>query len=156
LDYWNTVEDRLFKIRHCMNIQGVVRQLPLFEPPIDPALLVKAAAAGVDLSSVIADLAVAPAPYRFRQLSQKALEFCAEVKSLGDKLLSALEKRDVEGLSLLRSSQEIALQQAIREIRKQQVAEANENWANLEKAKELAQQKKTFYENREFMNALEI
>ncbi len=29
-----------------MNIEGVVRQLPLFEPPIDPALLVKAAAAG--------------------------------------------------------------------------------------------------------------
>ena len=30
-----------------MNIEGVVRQLPLFEPPIDPALLVAAGAAGV-------------------------------------------------------------------------------------------------------------
>ena len=40
LGYWDTVADRLFKIRHCMNIEGVVRQLPLFEPPIDPALLV--------------------------------------------------------------------------------------------------------------------
>jgi hypothetical protein len=43
--YWDTVEDRLFKIRNCMNIAGVVRQLPLFEPPIDPAMLVKAASA---------------------------------------------------------------------------------------------------------------
>ena len=34
LGYWDTVADRLFKIRHCMNIEGVVRQLPLFEPPI--------------------------------------------------------------------------------------------------------------------------
>ena len=41
LDIGTTVADRLFKIRHCMNIQGVVRQLPLFEPPIDPALLVR-------------------------------------------------------------------------------------------------------------------
>ena len=41
LGYWDTVADRLFKIRHCMNIEGVVRQLPLFEPPIDPALLVQ-------------------------------------------------------------------------------------------------------------------
>lgn len=155
LTYWDTVEDRLFKIRHCMNIQGVVRQLPLFEPPIDPALLVKAAAAGVDLSSVIADLAVAPAPYRFRQLSQKALEFCAEVKALGDKLLSVLEKGDAEGLSLLRSSQEIALQQAVREIKKQQINEANETWASLEKSKELAGQKKAFYESRDFTNAWE-
>ncbi|WP_036724137.1 neuraminidase-like domain-containing protein, partial [Paenibacillus forsythiae] len=30
LEYWNTVEDRLFKIRHCMNIEGIVRRLPLF------------------------------------------------------------------------------------------------------------------------------
>ena len=33
LGYWDTVADRLFKIRHCMNIEGIVRQLPLFEPP---------------------------------------------------------------------------------------------------------------------------
>ena len=42
LGYWDTVADRLFKIRHCMNIEGVVRQLALFEPPIDPGALVKA------------------------------------------------------------------------------------------------------------------
>ena len=37
--YWDRVEDRLFKIRHCQNLAGEVRMLPLFEPPIDPALL---------------------------------------------------------------------------------------------------------------------
>ncbi|HKR06013.1 MAG TPA: neuraminidase-like domain-containing protein, partial [Bacteroidia bacterium] len=84
LTYWDTVADRLFKIRHCMNIKGVKRQLPLFEPPIDPALLVKAAAAGIDLSSVLNDLASAPANYRFRVTVQKAVEFCNEVKSLGE------------------------------------------------------------------------
>ncbi len=52
LGYWDLVADRLFKIRHCMNIEGVVRQLPLFEPPIEPGLLVRAAAAGVDIGSV--------------------------------------------------------------------------------------------------------
>ena len=35
----DTIDDRLFKIRHCENIAGVFRQLPLFEPPIDPGLL---------------------------------------------------------------------------------------------------------------------
>src|SRR3546814_1758526 len=34
--YWETIEDRLFKIRHCMHIQGQVRPLALFAPPIDP------------------------------------------------------------------------------------------------------------------------
>jgi hypothetical protein len=51
LSYWDTVADRLYKIRHCMNIEGVVRQLALFEPPIDSGKLVKAIAAGVDISS---------------------------------------------------------------------------------------------------------
>jgi peptidoglycan hydrolase-like protein with peptidoglycan-binding domain len=156
LDYWNTVEDRLFKIRHCMNIEGVVRQLPLFEPPIDPALLVKAAAAGVDLSSVLTESTAAPGPYRFQQLLQKAVELCGEVRTLGDKLLAALEKYDAEGLALVRSTQEIQLHQAVREVRKQQIQEANETWASLEKSKEIAQQKEAFYEGREFMNPWEI
>src|SRR5204863_2838789 len=53
LGYWDTVADRLFKIRHCMNIEGVVRQLALFDPPIDPGMLVKAAAAGINISSIV-------------------------------------------------------------------------------------------------------
>ncbi len=156
LDYWNTVEDRLFKIRHCMNLQGVVRQLPLFEPPIDPALLVKAAAAGVDLSSVLAELSAAPGPYRFQRLAQKAAELCGEVRALGDKLLGALEKSDAEGLALLRSTQEMELQRAVRQVRKRQIDEANETWAGLEQNRLLAGKKKDYYSSREFMNPLEI
>ena len=101
--YWDTIEDRLFKIRHCMNIQGIVRQLPLFQPPIDPALLVKAAAAGMDLGSVLNDMS-APMPYyRFRIVVQKAIDFCNEVRMLGEKLLTALIRKETETLALLRS-----------------------------------------------------
>src|SRR5262249_34264449 len=46
---WDTVADRLFKIHNSLNIQGVFQQLPLYEPPIDPALLVRAAASGLDV-----------------------------------------------------------------------------------------------------------
>src|SRR5690606_9755459 len=53
LSYWDRLADRLFKIRNCMNISGQVRPLALFEPPIDPALLVRARAAGLDLRSVL-------------------------------------------------------------------------------------------------------
>src|SRR5260370_18988881 len=53
LRYWDTVADRLFKIHNSLNIQGIFRQLPLFEPPIDPALLATAVAAGVELGAAI-------------------------------------------------------------------------------------------------------
>ena len=53
LSYWDTVADRLFKMRHCMNIEGVVRQPALFDPPIDPGALVKAVAAGLDIAGIV-------------------------------------------------------------------------------------------------------
>jgi hypothetical protein len=45
LGYWDTVADRLSRIRHGLNIAGAVRPLALFDPPLDPGMLVKAAAA---------------------------------------------------------------------------------------------------------------
>lgn len=155
LPYWDTLADRLFKIRHCMNIEGVVRQLPLFEPPIEPGLLVRAAAAGVDISSALSDLN-APLPYyRFQFMLQKTFEFCNDVKSLGASLLSALEKKDAEALALLRSRHEIQLLKAARQIKKQQIEEAKEAKKALEKSKELAEKRKEYYSSREYMNAQE-
>ena len=61
LGYWDTVADRLFKIRHGLDIEGIARQLPLYGTRIDPAVLIRAVAAGTDLNSVLSDLA-APAP----------------------------------------------------------------------------------------------
>ena len=139
LGYWNTVADRLFKIRHCMNIEGQVRQLPLFEPPIDPALLVRARAAGLSISEVLSDITVSLPNYRFSVMLQKANELVAEVRNLGAVLLSALEKRDAEALSTLRSGQEVRLLQAIRDIRVKQIDETEANIATLEKSREMAQ-----------------
>ena len=129
LGYWDTVADRLYKIRHCMNISGQVEQLPLFAAPINPALLVRATAAGADLSSVLNDINTPTGNYRFTLLCQKALELCAEVRSLGAALLSSLEKKDAEGLALLRTTQEISLLQAVLQLKQSQIDEANDNLA---------------------------
>lgn len=146
LGYWDTVEDRLFKIRHCMNIEGTVRQLPLFEPPIDPALLVRAAAAGVDISAALSD-AGAPLPiYRFSPLLAKAKEFAGEVKALGASLLSALESRDAEQLALLRATNEIALQESVETIRLAQVEEAEQQIATQRRARDTAVARWTHYQ----------
>jgi peptidoglycan hydrolase-like protein with peptidoglycan-binding domain len=126
LAYWDTVADRLFKVRHGMNLDGVVRKLPLFEPPIDPALLVAATALGLDIGRVSGDLG-APLPHqRFRLTFQRALEVCNDVRTLGSALLSTLEKKDAEELALLRATQEATLRTMMRESRKQQELEAQE------------------------------
>ncbi|KAL7928243.1 putative toxin subunit [Trichoderma chlorosporum] len=106
----NLIDDRLFKIRKCQDINGVVRSLALFEPPIDPGLLVRAAAQGIDVSQLLSNT-VGPMPnYRFQYLLQKALELCSELKSMGYTLLSIKEKKDTEALANLRARQDIVIQ----------------------------------------------
>lgn len=144
--YWDTVADRLFKIRNCMNIEGVVRELALFEPPINPMLLVQAAAAGIDISSVLSDLYAPPPYYRFQFMLQKAMEFCGDVRSLGAGLLDALEKKDAEELALLRASHEKELLETIKQTREKQVDEANETLEGLIKTREVADVRRTYYE----------
>jgi hypothetical protein len=117
LAYWDTVADRLFKIRNSENIQGVFQQLPLFDPPLDPGMLVKAAAAGIDIASVVAGLNQPLGPVRSPYLVQKALELAGEVRSLGTSLLSAIEKGESEKLALLRQTHEIALQTQVQNVR---------------------------------------
>ena len=152
LGLWDTVEDRLFKIRNCQNIEGVLRQLPLFEPPIDPALLVRARAAGLDLNSVLREVNVSTTPYRYSVLAARAIEYTGALTSLGSTLLSALEKKDGEELALLRSKHDIASQEQSREIRKSQLAEARENLASLVQSRKLAVARRDYYESRPFLS----
>lgn len=146
LSYWDRIEDRLFKIRHCMNIEGIVRQLPLFDPPIDPALLVEAAAKGVDLNSVLNDLYTPLPRYRFEYMLQKALEMCSEVRSFGAALLAAMEKRDAETLAQLRTTHERAVLNLVRNVKTAQLSEAQANRDALTKTRAVAAQRFMHYQ----------
>jgi hypothetical protein len=123
--YWDTLDDRLGKIRACENIEGVFGLPPLWDPPIDPALLVQATAQGLSISSVLNDLNSPVPNYRFYYLMQKALELCNELKSLGSNLLSAFEKGDGETLASMRASQESTMQNMIMQVKQLQLNEAN-------------------------------
>jgi hypothetical protein len=152
LQYWSTVADRLYKIRHCLDIDGVFSPRALFAPPIDPALLVRAMAAGIDLTSALGDLD-APLPhYRFSTMAQKANEFTSDVRAFGSALLATLEKKDGEALALLRQDHEVALLTAVREVRKRQIDDAQLIVEGLQKSRELAAIRKDFYGSRDFMN----
>ena len=146
LGYWDTVADRLFKIRYCMSIEGIVRQLPLFEPPIDPGMLVKAAAAGIDISSVVSGLNQPVSLVRAPLIIQKALEICSEVKTLGNALLSALEKKDAEELALLRQGHEIKILQLVEDVKYLQWKDSEAATEALLKTREITYQRYRHYQ----------
>lgn len=146
LGYWDTVSDRLFKIRNSLNIQGIFRQLPLFEPPIDPALLAKAAASGLDVGAVIRGINQPLPLVRFQVMIQKATEICQEVKSLGNNLLSAMEKEDNEAISMLRAKHEHLILGLAENIRYAQWQEAIKNRESLEQSLYNTVQRYIYYE----------
>jgi|GEM_PF-2211090 len=145
LQYWDILADRLFKIRNSQSIDGVTRDLALFAPPIDPAILVKAAAAGVSLAGILGDMNAPLPSYRFNVMSQKASELANEVKSLGGQLLAALEKKDAEQISLLRSSQEIKVLEAVTDLKEKQISESKTQWEVLGVQLKSAVQRQTHY-----------
>ena len=130
LKYWDTLEDRLYKIRNCLNIEGQFRVLSLFQPPIDPAALVRASANGVSLGTLLSELDTRLPNHRFNVMLGRAQQVLGTVKGLGSAMLQALEKKDSESLSVLRSTQEIALQEQVRLVRELQLDNAKESLAS--------------------------
>jgi hypothetical protein len=121
LNLWDRVEDRLFKVRNCMNLSGRRRQLALFAPEIDPLLLVRARAAGLLIDDVLGGGTGSLPPYRFTFLIAKAKEFAGSVQSFGGALQAALEKRDAEELSRLRLTHERVIARLSTRLRSQEV-----------------------------------
>jgi len=69
------------------------RQLALFEPAIDPAMLARAAAAGLDVGAIVSGLNQPLPLVRFQVLVQKAGEIVQEVKSLATTCSPRWKKR---------------------------------------------------------------
>jgi hypothetical protein len=147
LEYWERIANRMFNIHHCLNIEGVPRSLALFAPPIDPALLVKAAASGLDISSILAGMNASAPFYRFNTLAQKATELVQEVRGLGNSLLQALEKKDAEAMALLRSELEIKVLNAVTDMKNLSIKEAAEQIKALKLTKVMTEERHKFYAN---------
>ena len=121
--YWNRIEDRLFKIRHCLTINGIRQELDLFAPELDVRQLVRAAAAGdIDIKNM---LPLTAPHYRFEFLIEHARGLCVQLQQLGMTLNAVLEKQDSEQLALMINNQQSMLMEQILAVKHQQVDEAN-------------------------------
>jgi hypothetical protein len=150
--YWQLVNRRLDQIRHCLNLQGVARQLAIYGAPIDPRQLIRAVAAGRMLDSVAAAEATATLSsdiphYRFSYMLGRAREIVSELRQLGGALLSALEKHDAERLAVLRNTYEGALLNLTTRIKQKQQEEAAHSLDSLQRNLDLAQARYERYQS---------
>ncbi|MFG1682588.1 hemopexin repeat-containing protein [Nonomuraea sp. NPDC049269] len=142
--YWDLVADRLTKIRASLDIMGVSRPLPLFEPEIDPMTLVRRAALGT-AADTTPDVVPDVPHYRFAYAFRRAQELADRVRDFGGALLDAIERRDAEALTLLQNTQESTLLTMTVAVKEAQVTMAAENLASLEAGEAAAQQRIAHY-----------
>jgi hypothetical protein len=146
LAYWDTVANRLFQIHNSLNIEGVFQQLPLYDPPIDPALLVRATASGLDVSAVVSGLNQPLPLVRFPVLITRAVELAQMVSTIGSGLQMAIEKQDNEALALLRAQQEKAIVQLANTVKYAQWQEAQKATQALRLTLATAVQRYAYYQ----------
>lgn len=146
LGYWDRVADRLYKIRHCLNIEGEKRQLSLFAPPISPDMLVRARAAGLSLQEVMDAVSGNLPPYRFRYLVQKAKQYVGTLQNFGTSLMSAIEKRDAEELAQMRNTHQKNILNLTESIQEQEIEAAQKEIERLQKRKALVEYRSGYYD----------
>lgn len=143
--YWGRVADRLYKIRNCLDIEGVRRTLELFAPEIDPALLVRMRAEGLSLDDILTVSTGDLPPYRFQYLIDKAKQYVGVVQTFSAQLASALEKKDAEELALLRATHEQNLLTLRKSELQWEIDAANDTWESLKSQQASAQYRHDYF-----------
>ena len=147
--YWDTVADRLYKIRNSLNIQGVKRTLALFAPPIDPGMLVKARAMGLSIDSILNSANEKRSIYRFRVIVKLAVDMAKDACQMGRDLLAILEKQDAEQLQVFKAKCDKAVVAESKTVHEMEVKSLEAEKVRLEEKKtarqNAAKKKKTMH-----------
>lgn len=145
VNLWKEVDDRLYKIRHCENIDGQKQDLPLYPAAINPNEIIDGLASGENLSQITSQLTPVIPPVRFNVVLQQAKGFISNLTELGSGLLSALEKKDAESFTYLQTTQAYQLQQLSQSINQMQIENAQDSLNALNDNLQSAQYRVDYY-----------
>ena len=121
--------------------------MALFAPPIDPGMLVRARAAGLSISDILADSGAALPHYRFKVIVAKALEIARDLRNMQETLLQALKDKDAEKLSQLRIQHKLAAKTLSQSIFEIEMKELDAEAASLELEKQKRSKKQEFHKS---------
>lgn len=147
INYWVRVDDRIFKLNHCLDINGVKKEMPAYAPPIDPMMLARMVAGGLSFDEITAALNAKLPNHRFVYLVEKAKQYAGIVQGFGQALFSAIERKDGEELTLIRARHEKNILSLTSQIKKQQIEQAKTSLQVLLENKKGLEIRKAHYES---------
>jgi hypothetical protein len=138
-------EVNLQKIRTCRNITGIRRSVDPYSGPTDQTSGMPTISGDGQLVLPRTGL-LQPTPYRYLVLVQRAKELLAHAQQLESLMLSALEKRDGEALTLLRARQDIQVARATIRVQRLRVNQAEDRVALAELQQQRSEIEGSHYE----------
>ncbi|MEM8208972.1 neuraminidase-like domain-containing protein [Morganella morganii] len=145
LDRQSVLDQRLFNLRHYLDIEGNRMQLPLYAAALDPFDLLRSRLGGTSELTYLQSGSLSIPSYCFRGMLEKAKEQAAALITLGDKRLSYYEQKEryhTEGMQLKDATELAQASAGIQSLlRDQQKATLD----SLNAAKTMAEKKQTYY-----------
>ncbi|KAF5576786.1 toxin subunit [Fusarium pseudoanthophilum] len=140
------VNDRLYKARNNMDINGRPLLYAMNEASIDPGQIGRALQGGGGGVTSLLNEIDGPMPnQRFQYLISKALDICTSLQSMGDQFLQAKEKKDSEALQILKAKQDTARQRLSISLKRLQRDEIERNIELLEMNRSSAEAQLRYY-----------
>ncbi|KAG4263106.1 hypothetical protein FPRO03_10469 [Fusarium proliferatum] len=140
------VNDRLYKARNNLDINGRPLVYAMNEPSIDPGQIGRALQGGGGGVNSLLNEMDGPMPnQRFQYLISKALEICNTLQSMGEQFLQAKEKKDSEALQILKAKQDTARQRLAISLKCLQREEIERNIELLEMNRSSAAAQLSYY-----------
>ncbi len=145
--FWLRVEDRLYKLRNGLNIDGQAQLPSEYGSPLDPGR-VKLALQNNGINPYDdSSLKTRNTVYRFRELLPVTESVIDMTVQLGNQLLNVLQQRDNEQLQLLQATHQLNMENFIVQNFQSQIDEAQAEAAAIQASLTQAQQQQTHYRN---------
>lgn len=148
-------ETKLNYIRASLNFNGQPTVYSVFGARLDPGLLARGAALGIDLTSGLNAPAPPASTFRFAVLLQRAKEFVGELRALSGSLLGALTSDSAETFAELRAGHEVTLLAATEQVKEQALVEAQQTLAGLQAYQDVLTAREAYYSSRQTISPME-
>ncbi|KAA1187622.1 neuraminidase-like domain-containing protein [Photorhabdus heterorhabditis] len=137
LNYWQTLEQRLYNLRHNLSIDGQPLHLAIYATPTDPKTLLSATIANSQDSGNLPSEFIPL--WHFTQMLENARSMVNQLTQFGSTLQNIIERQDAEALNSLLQNQAKELILTTLSIQDKTIEELDAEKTVLEKTKDAAQ-----------------
>lgn len=145
LDRQSVLDQRLFNLRHYLDIEGNMMQLPLYAAAFDPFDLLRSRLGGTSELTYLQSGSLSIPSYGFRVMLEKAKEQAAALITLGDKRLSYYEQKERYHTENMQLKDATELAQANAGIQSLLLDQQKSVLSGLKASKAMAEKKQNYY-----------